>query len=172
MKRYITLIILSLVMVIPDFAFGSPVSDGDNNEALKREQWFKEFRAKKHEFLAKQLSLTNEQKEPFFAIYDRLEDEMKTINDQTRDIERRVSTKKDATDAEYDAAIDALYNQRYREWTAESKAREELSKILSKKQLLKIKYAEMKFTRALMKQHQQSQEKKGQQFDKKKHKGN
>lgn len=170
MKRYFSLLLLSLIMVIPAVAAGIPVQDGDNHDAMRREQWFKEIRAKKHEFLAKQLSLTNEQKEAFITIYDRLDDELKAINDQTREIERRVATKEDASDAELDAAIEALYNQRYREWTAETKAREEFSKILTKKQLLGIKHAEMKFTRALMKQHQQSQERKGPQHDKKKQK--
>ena len=157
MKRYISILFLSL-MILPAIAAGNPVCDGDD-DAAKRQKWFKEMRAKKHEYLAKQLSLTDKQKEPFFAIYDRLEEEMKTINDQTRAIERRVSQMDNPSDAEYDAAIDAIYNQRYQEWTAENKAKEEFSKILTKKQILKIKYAEMKFTHALMREHQRSQDK-------------
>lgn len=157
MKRLLTSLILSITFIGPILAGTCPDCDGENN--ANREQWFKEMRLKKHQFMVRELSLTDQQKEKFFAIYDKFEQDMKAINDQTREIERTISKKADATDAEYDAAIDAVYNQRYREWTVENKTKEELSKILTKQQLLKLKHAEMKFTRALMKQHRNSEPK-------------
>ncbi len=154
MKRLLTSLILSIAFVCPILADTCPDCDGGND--ANREQWFKEMRLKKHQFMARELSLNDQQKEKFFAIYDKFEQDMKAINDQTREIERSINKKADATDAEYDAAIDAVYNQRYREWTVENKMKEDLSKVLTKKQLLKLKNAEMKFTRALMKQHRNS----------------
>lgn len=159
MKRYsLILLLIGLLMPISAAATCTDAPD-EADDAGKREQWFKEMRAKKHEFLVKELNLTSEQKEPFFAIYDKMEDDLKAINDDTRNLERSVAKKTDATDAEYDAAIEAIYNQRYREWTVENKAKEQLSKILSRQQLFKLKRAEMKFTRALMRHHRQAAEK-------------
>lgn len=160
MKKRLTIFLLILGLLMPIAVMaqnaGGERPDGD---ASKREQWFKEMRTKKHEFLIRELELTSEQQEPFFAIYDKMDDELKAINDQTRALERRVSKKADATDAEYDAAIEAVYSQRYREWMVESQAKEQLSKILNKRQMLKLKRAEFKFTRALMKQHRQARDK-------------
>lgn len=149
MTKILTSLILSFSLLCPFIA--NAYCEGEND--ANREQWFKEMRLKKHQFMARELSLTDQQKEKFFDIYDKMEQDMKAINDQTREIEHNVFKKKDATDTDFDAAIDAIYNQRYREWTVEKKAKEELSKILTKQQLLKLKRAEMKFTRALMKQH-------------------
>jgi len=152
-KFSIILLIIGLLMPVTAMANGDDTSSGQSDG--KREAWFKEMRAKKHEFLVRELDLKPEQQEPFFAIYDKMDDELKDINDQTRRLERNVMKKDDATDAEYDAAIDAVYSQRYREWTIENQAKEQFSKILNKRQMLKLKRAEFKFTRALMRQHRQ-----------------
>lgn len=156
MKRLLTLLTLIVTLTLPALAHGdAPADNNGDNAAAKREQWFKEMRAKKHEFLARELELTPEQREPFFAVYDRMEDSLKAINDETRRLEKSLEKKKDPTDADYDAVIEAIYNQRYREWTVENQAREEFAKILTKKQMVRLKKAESRFTRALMKQHRE-----------------
>lgn len=145
---------IGLMMPLTVMAVDDDASRPDG--AAKREQWFREIRQKKHEYLVKELKLTAEQQEPFFTAYDRMEDELRAINDQTRQLERSVIKNGNAGDKEYDAAIDAIYSQRYREGLVENEYKEKFGKILTKTQMIQLKKAEFKFTRALMKQHRQA----------------
>lgn len=147
--RRFTITILLALLLLP---LATVVNAQDSDDA-KRQQWFKEMRAKKHEFLARELELTDQQKAPFFDAYDRLEENMKAVADRVRTLEHSLKNKSNPTDADYDAVIEAIYHQRYDEWTIENQAREALSKILTKHQLIKLKKAEHRFTRMLMKQH-------------------
>ena len=73
-KRFtIFLLILGLLMPIGLMAQNAG-EERPGGDAAKREQWFKEIRTKKHEFLIRELELTPEQQEPFFAIYDKMDD--------------------------------------------------------------------------------------------------
>ena len=151
-KRF-SLLLLMIGLLLPVAA----VAGGDDGEDMsKREQWFKEMRQKKHEFLVKELGLSDEQKEPFFLVYDKMEDELRDINDQTRRLERSVIKNEKVGESEYDAAINAIYSQRYREGLVENSYKDKLAEILTKAQMIKLKKAEFKFTRALMKQHRQA----------------
>lgn len=154
MTRFIHYFIMAccLLAALPTTAQDKP--DGNDNKGM-REKWFNEIKREKHKYLIRELNLTPEQQAPFFEIYDATEEKLRDINEQTRHLERTVLKKKDATDAEYDAAIEAIYNQKYREWTVESQAKEQYAKLLTKEQLTRLKRVEFKFTQALMK-HRQS----------------
>ncbi len=151
-KRF-SLLLLMIGLLMPVTAVAGGTDAGDTT---KREQWFKEIRQKKHEFLVKELGLTDEQKESFFLVYDKMEEELRDINDQTRKLERSVIKNEKAGDSEYDAAIDAIYSQRYREGLVENSYKDKLGAILTKAQMIQLKKAEFKFTRALMKQHRKA----------------
>lgn len=64
-----------------------------------------------------------------------------------------------ANDSETDinAALEAVYSQRYQEWAIENEAKAKFEKILTKKQLLQLKRAESRFSRALMREHNNRQ---------------
>lgn len=128
----------------------------DNGNDTQRDRWFKEMHAKKHDFLAKELELTPEQTEPFFAIYDKMDADIRAVGARTRDLEKKAFDDANASEADVDAAIEAVYSQRYQEWSIENEAKAKFEKILTKKQMLKLKHAEFKFNRALMKQHNQN----------------
>lgn len=153
MKHHFSILLLIVALLVPVVSYAQ---NDDQSSPEKRRQWFKEMRAKKHEFMVRELELTQDQREQFFAIYDEMDANLKAINDETRSLEKTLDNRDNISDAEYDAVIDALYNQRYREWNVEKTAKERLSKVLTKKQLVKVKKAEGKFTRALMKQHHQT----------------
>lgn len=145
MKR-IAQILLVLAMFCPFLA----MAQGSNVDKATRDRWFKEIRDKKHDFFTKELDLSREQQEPFFKAYDAMEDELFRIADQVRRLERRVAHQSNPADDDYEEAIDALFEQKGKEYLVEKQAREQFSRILSKKQLFKLKAAERKFTRALM----------------------
>lgn len=132
------------------------MSAHDNDKDTHRDRWFKEMHAKKHDFLIKELELTPDQTEPFFAIYDKMDADIRAVGDRTRALEKKAFQNVDTNEADVDAAIEAVYSQRYQEWSIENEAKAKFEKILTKKQMLKLKHAEFKFNRALMQQHNQN----------------
>lgn len=115
-----------------------------------------EIRAYKHEFLTRELKLTQEQQREFFPVYDEMDDAVDAIARQTRDLEMQVRDKADATDVEIEAAARAMYEQKGAEGAEELKYFESFRRILEPRQLLMLKNAERKFTRELMRQHRRA----------------
>lgn len=122
-----------------------------------RQKWLTEMRNLKHDFLTRELSLTREQQTAFFPIYDEMEDELNRINTETRNLERKVKSSANVSDAEYDEALRTIYGQKQREGTVEMAYYEKFKTILKPEQLLGLKDAERKFTRQLVKGHKQLQ---------------
>lgn len=115
-----------------------------------------EIRTYKHEFLTRELKLTQEQQREFFPVYDEMDDAVDAIARQTRDLEMQVRDKADATDVEIEAAARAMYEQKGAEGAEELKYFESFRRILEPRQLLMLKNAERKFTRELMRQHRRA----------------
>lgn len=118
-----------------------------------REKYVTEIRQYKHQFIAKELELTREQQNAFFPVYDEMEDRLMKLNDETRELEKRVLSNPQASEPELQGAASAVYSQRLREGEIESEYFAKFQKILSNRQLLRLKNTERKFTRQLMKQH-------------------
>lgn len=118
-----------------------------------RDQWFKEVREYKHRYLAKELELSREQEQKFFPIYDKMEDDIAKLNNETRALERRISERSDVTDLEYDQATDALLEQKNKEYQIETEAFDKYETVLTKEQLFRLKGVERMFTREVMKFH-------------------
>ena len=120
----------------------------------KRRQFFKELRDYKHNYLAKELSLSKDQQQKFFPVYVEMEDNVAEMNEETRLLEKKVSDNmEDATDLELDKATEALYELKIKEGETEKDYAEKFKSILSKKQLFQLKNAERNFNRELL-QHQ------------------
>lgn len=119
-----------------------------------RDEWFREMLELKHDYLAKELALTKEQQRKFFPVYDSMENETRRMFDQTRALEKSVRQKGDkATDAELLKATDAMYNVKTREAQIEKKYYTQFRKLLSPRQLFKLKRAERHFQRQMVKEH-------------------
>lgn len=119
-----------------------------------RDEWFREMLELKHDYLAKELALTKEQQQKFFLVYDSMENETRRMFDQTRALEKSVRQKGDkATDAELLKATDAMYNVKTREAQIEKKYYTQFRKLLSPRQLFKLKRAERHFQRQMVKEH-------------------
>lgn len=121
-----------------------------------RQRFRAEMRNYKHDFLARELELTREQQRDFFPVYDEMDDEIDRINTETRELERKVATKEDATDTEIEAAARAVFSQKSAEGEVEQKYFDKFRQILKGKQLLKLRNAERDFTRQLMRHHRKA----------------
>lgn len=126
-----------------------------NNGRSQRQRWFEEMKELKHEFLAKQLKITDQQRDKFFEIYDRMDEELERLNADNRELERKIKTTPAAkvSDVDYDQAIQSQLDLKGRECEIEKRYYTELRNVLSKKQLFELKAAEQEFRMQIMRQH-------------------
>ncbi len=130
------------------------------NAQGRRAKWMDNMRQLKMEYVAKELKLTQEQKEKFASIYDAMNKESAKLVRETRALEKSVREKGDnATDLEYEKATDAIFELKGKECDIEKKYRAQLKTVLTKKQLFELKHAEHKFARELMKHHRNKKQK-------------
>ncbi len=154
MKR-ISAILLSVLCALSAFNSaaqrqGKPLTDED------RQRIRSEIRNYKHEFLARELEMSREQQREFFPVYDEMDEAVDRINFETRELERKVSQKADASEVEIEAAARAVFSQKSAEGEVEKQYFDRFKQILSGKQLLKLRKAEKKFTQRLMRHHRRA----------------
>lgn len=118
-----------------------------------RQRWLSEIRQYKHEFLIKELSLTDDQQAPFFELYDKMEDEIEQLNLQTRELEQQIQANDQASDLEVTNAARTIFELKRAEGQIEMTYFERFAKILNPRQLLHLKAAERKFTQQLVNHH-------------------
>lgn len=119
----------------------------------ERDLWLAELRQYKHEFLAKELSLSTDQQEAFFPVYDEMDDQLTQIAKEVRDLEISISNSTTASADEVQAAAFAQFDQKRRESVVELLYFEKFKDTLTPKQLFRLKNAERKFTQQLVKHH-------------------
>ena len=119
----------------------------------ERDLWLAELRQYKHEFMAKELSLSSDQQEAFFPLYDEMDDQLTQIAMEVRDLEVEINNSTSASAEEVQAAAFALFDQHRRESVVELLYFEKLKDTLTPKQLFRLKNAERKFTQQLVKHH-------------------
>ncbi|MDE6513474.1 MAG: hypothetical protein K2L05_04750 [Muribaculaceae bacterium] len=149
MKK-LTVMLLAVLTLLPAAA----VAQGDKGPGRgERKEWMKKLKALKHDFLIKELDLTENQRDEFFELYDAKEAERMAAEQKVKQAERNVRAKGEAAaDADYDAAIKAQYRFNTEIASIESKYEASLRKVLTKRQLYKLRGTEHAFQRKLMEQ--------------------
>lgn len=128
-----------------------PGRNGGNREEYK--QWMEQMKKYKNDFLSRELKLTDEQKEKFLPLYEKMESEKRQLERDTRHMEHAVREKGDkATDLELEKAADAAVELAGKQNEVERRYHDEFKKILTKRQLFNLSDAERKFQRNLMDQ--------------------
>lgn len=153
--KIISAILLSVLCALSAFNSvaqrqGKPLTDED------RQRIRSEIRSYKHEFLARELEMSREQQREFFPVYDEMDEAVDRINFETRELERKVSQKADASEVEIEAAARAVFSQKSAEGEVEKQYFDRFRQILSGKQLLRLRKAERKFTQRLMRHHRRA----------------
>lgn len=148
-RRILTSALLTIVLV----AGASSAAAQQQPENLDVEKVLAEIRPYKHDFFIKKLKLTKEQANEYLPLYDQMEDELMSINQEIRELERTVLENPSATDEEIEAAARATFEQKQREAQTEMAYFEKFSNILTPRQLLQIKSVEKQFTQRLARTH-------------------
>ncbi|MDE6377411.1 MAG: Spy/CpxP family protein refolding chaperone, partial [Duncaniella sp.] len=139
-----------LIMLIPTVLTAQNKQDNKPTK-MNQERWEKEMRQYKNDFIVKSLDITDAQKAKFLPLYNKMEDELRCLNQQTMSLARSVRDKGEAaTDLEKEKAAEAQFELKVKEGTIEMKYFKEFRSILSPSQLLKLKGAERNFSRQLM----------------------
>ena len=123
---------------------------GTSNAADKQRQWTKEMLDYKHDYLVKETSMTQAQRDKFMPIYEAMEKEIFAVYRNAREQSKKVTASKKASDDEYATAAKAMADVKYKVGEIESRYFNQFAKILSKKQLFLLKQAEIKFTRDMV----------------------
>lgn len=119
----------------------------------QRTEWMQQYRDFKHKYLIRMLRLTDEQQEPFFTVYDQMDDELVTISQQTRELEEKyLADGVEYTDDEYTEAARQLFLLKSKEAKIETDYFDRLKAVLTPRQLVQLKSVEREFTRRLQKQ--------------------
>ena len=103
-----------------------------------------ELRPYQREFISRELDLTKDQERRFFPIYEEMNDRIDSLNEETRELERRTIDTPDASDTELEAAAQAVFDLKQKEGRIEAEYFEKFKEILTPRQLLKLKSAERK----------------------------
>lgn len=144
------------------FAIACVLSAGaiqaQNNKANNRAKWLKEVREYKYDKLIEETEMTKAQQNEFFPLYRAMEQEIYQANVEARQMESKITnSKNDVSDAEYEKAANALAEVKSREAQIELEYYHKFEKILSKKQLFKLKRAENRFARDMLGHYKRGQ---------------
>lgn len=143
----------SLLSIVAFLLLSAFLAGAQNSSNINREKWLAEMREYKHDFLTKELDLSKEQQRDFFPLYDNMEDEIGRINDETREIEIRLSENPDASEIELENGARTIFEQKRAEGQIEMTYFDKFKEILSPHQLLKLKNAERKWNQQLVNHH-------------------
>lgn len=142
-----------IIVVILSLAALSVSAQQRGRQKPDREKWFQELREWKHQFLIKEVELTEAQQPKFFAVYDAMQNEILAIHDGTRNMEKKLSLNKQASDLEYEKMAEALIEVKIKEGEIQKRYLDKMKTVISSRQLYKLQVAEKKFIRMLNRQH-------------------
>lgn len=147
MKRVYLILVLVVAMMV-----GSAVTFAQTKTSDKG-QWLDQVRQYKRSYFIKELNLSKDQQQKFFALYDEMENQTTRLEEDTRAMERRITQAGDASDVEYEKAAEAMFDLKLKQAEIEKGYMEKFSAVLSAKQLFELKVAERQFARDMVRQH-------------------
>lgn len=117
-----------------------------------REEWNNELNEFRHDFLAKELQLTDAQKAKFFALYDAMSRERRTLRRQVRNARKELDAKGSAAkEADYAAFNKLELEANGKINDVETKYYKQFKSVLTAKQQSHLKEAEDKFAKTIRK---------------------
>lgn len=138
MMRKIYLILLIALMAVP-------AAVAQKKERKSQQEMFKELQDFKLKFMAQEIDLQDDQKERFAKLYGEMQEKREEVMRSAWEAERKVRKGKDATEADYKAAAEAMSRAKEKDAQIEREYDRKFSEFLTSKQLFKLKTAENKF---------------------------
>ena len=145
MYRYF--IICTLIAL---FAFPSDACAQSSVPDEKLSAYKEKLRRYQHQVIARELSLSREESNKFFPIYDKMCDELERVGRETRVLEQRTINNPNASAVECENVARALFEQKKAEADIELRYFEQFKELLAPRQLLLLKGAEETFRKEVM----------------------
>ncbi|MDE5773712.1 MAG: hypothetical protein K2H86_04570 [Muribaculaceae bacterium] len=136
MKKYLLLLLL---MVAGSAAVSAQCRKGPDPKMWKEIQ---EFKLK---FLSQEMDLSKDQEQKFFDLYNEMSEKKKAIFDEMRTVQNSLDKNKNADDKDYEEASKKLDALRDKDVALNKEYDKKFEKILTKRQIYKMKAAEDKF---------------------------
>ncbi len=148
-------ILLPLILVLCGFlSSNASVSlDFPSPDGKSKEEVFREIQEFKMKYLAQEIDLKEDQKKPFFELYEEMNKKRMAAMNNARSIEKKVKKKKDATEADYQSVTEAWNKAREEDAAITREYDGKFSKFLSQKQIYKLKTAEESFRKKMEEIH-------------------
>lgn len=134
MRRILLILTLLVTIVTTSFA------QGRGKDEMRRD-----IREYKMKYLAQEIELKPENQKKFFELYEQLDRERQAISSEARATERRVKEDKNATDADFARASEAVSQARAKVNDLEKEYDKKFSEFLTPKQIYKLHEAEDTF---------------------------
>ena len=141
-SKHVLLLILSVIMAFPLAA----QKDGGKRSRAEMRREFKEFKIK---YIAQEIELGASQIQEFTELYSQMEDEKHKVFSATRKLERSVKANKNATEKDYQSLSEAMTDAKAKDAEISKRYDEKFSRLLTAKQVYKMKDAEEGFRRKM-----------------------
>lgn len=142
MKKTIFLMFIALLTIV------TPVA-AQNRHSGKGKDMMKEIREFKVKFLAQEMDLKDDQRTAFVDLYNDMDEKRSSVMKEVWKAERELKNNKGATEEDYRRVSDLMTRSREKSADIEKEYDGKFSKILTPKQLFKMKAAENEFQRKM-----------------------
>lgn len=114
-----------------------------------RDKMMKELQEFKLKYLAQEMELEGDKQEKFFTLYNEMTEKRMKCMAEAWQLERKVKHSKDATEADYEAAAEAMNKAKAEDAALEKSYDDKFAEFLSQKQIYKMKAAENEFRKKM-----------------------
>lgn len=149
-------ILLLFVAVLLAF----PVAAQQKGQKRNKAEMRREFREFKIKYIAQEIEVSPAQIKEFTELYSQMEEERHKVFSATRKLERSVKANKNATEKDYQALSEAMTEAKAKDAAISKRYDEEFSRLLTAKQVYKMKDAEESFRRKMQEMRQKKIRKK------------
>lgn len=144
MRKIGSIAVMGLMMLGTSTVFGQDVKQKPTEE--QRQERHDKMEAQKKEFFQKELELTDEESEKFYALYSQYVKDKRQNQGKIREVNKNLHDKSDSlTDKEIRSNLDAVYDFEIDQLQLKKKFMSRGAEIIGYKKMLKFSKVEMKF---------------------------
>lgn len=140
-KKIILILLLALCGIV--------AADAQRHEGRNHDKMMKELQEFKLKFLAQEMDLQDDQKEKFVELYNEMSEKRIACMKEAWKLRRQVKHDKDATEADYEAAAEAMKKAKAEDSEIEKSYDDKFAQFLTSKQMFKMKAAEEEFRKKM-----------------------
>lgn len=152
MKK-VYLLLLMILTLVPAYS--------QEKGKKSREEMHKEYREYKMKVLAQEMDLRDDQQKEFFDLYNKMSDERHKVHHEFRQIKKKMQDEKNMSEEDYAKLNTAEATAREKDSEIDKRYDAKFKKILTAKQIYKMKEVEEQFRNKIREMHLHKNKNKG-----------